>query len=68
LAVLTIYGVRMFFSVVKSTPRFVISMIFAVILILLAFALAAMSFLGVSLAFQGWAANPPTTIQVPVGR
>jgi len=57
---------RMFVTVVKMTPQIVGSLLFAVALSLLAFAVAAASFLGVTLALQGWAANPPTTIHAPV--
>ena len=57
---------RMLVTIVRMTPRIVGSLLFAVTLSLLAFAVAAMSFLGVTLALQGWAANPPTTIQAPV--
>ena len=57
---------RMLVTIVRMTPRIVGSLLFAVTLSLLAFAMAAMSFLGVTLALQGWAANPPTTIQAPV--
>jgi hypothetical protein len=56
----------MLVTIVRMTPRIVGSLLFAVTLSLLAFAVAAMSFLGVTLALQGWAANPPTTIQAPV--
>jgi len=56
----------MFVTVVKMTPRIVGSLLFAVTLSLLAFAVAAASFLGVTVALQGWAANPPTTIHAPV--
>jgi hypothetical protein len=56
----------MFVTVVKMTPQIVGSLLFAVALSLLAFAVAAASFLGVTLALQGWAANPPTTIHAPV--
>ena len=56
----------MLVTIVRMTPRIVGSLLFAVTLSLLAFAMAAMSFLGVTLALQGWAANPPTTIQAPV--
>jgi len=56
----------MFVNVVKMTPRIVGSLLFAVALFLLAFAVAAVSFLGVTLALQGWVANPPTTIHAPI--
>jgi hypothetical protein len=56
----------MLVTIVRMTPRIVGSLLFAVTLSLLAFAVAAMSFLGVTLALQGWAANPPTTIQAPI--
>jgi hypothetical protein len=68
LATPTFYGVAMFVHVVKMTPRFVMYLFFAVTLTLLAFAVAAVSFLGFTLAVQGWAANPPTTIHAPVQR
>ena len=57
---------RMFVTVVKMTPQIVGSLLFAVALSLLAFTVAAASFLGVTVALQGWAANPPTTIHAPV--
>jgi hypothetical protein len=63
---LRIYGVRMFVSVVKMTSRIVGSLLFAITLSLLAFAVAAVSMLGVTLALQGWVANPPTTIHAPL--
>jgi hypothetical protein len=65
LAILKTHGVPMFVKVVKMTPRIVMDMFFAVTLTLLAFAVAAMSFLGFTLAVQGWAANPPITIHAP---
>jgi hypothetical protein len=66
LAALTSYGVPMFVHVVKMAPRFVMYMFFAVTLTLLVFAVAAASFLGLTLAVQGWATGPPTTIHAPV--
>jgi|GEM_PF-1128627 len=63
---LKIYGVRMFVNVVKMTSRMVGSLLFAIALSLLAFAVAAVSMLGVTLALQGWVANPPTTIHAPL--
>ena len=66
LAPLTSYGVPMIVHVMKMAPRFVIYMFFAVTLTLLVFAVAAASFLGLTLAVQGWATSPPTTIQAPV--
>lgn len=66
LATLKSYGVPMFVNGVKMAPRIVMYMFFAVTLTLLAFAVAAVSFLGFTLAVQGWATNPPTTIQAPV--
>jgi hypothetical protein len=68
LAILTLYGVRMFVNAMKMAPRLVLTVIFAVIITLLVFAVAGASFLSVSLAVQGWAANPPTTIHAPVSR
>ena len=59
------YRVPMFVHVVKMAPRIVAYMFFAVTLTLLVFAVAAASFLGLSLAVQGWATNPPTTSQAP---
>ena len=56
----------MFVSVVKMTSRIAGSLLFAIALSLLAFAVAAVSMLGVTLALQGWVANPPTTIQAPL--
>jgi hypothetical protein len=63
---LAFYHVPMFVHVVKMTPRIVMYMFFAVTLTLLVFAVAAASFLGLTLAVQGWATSPPTTIQAPV--
>lgn len=68
LATPTIYGVPMFVNVVRMTPRFVLYLLFAVALSLLAFAVAAASFLGFTLALEGWATNPTTSIQSPVQR
>jgi hypothetical protein len=65
LATLKIYGVPMFVNAVKMVPRFIMSLFFAVALTLLVFAVAGVSFLGVTLAVQGWAASPPTTIHAP---
>jgi hypothetical protein len=65
LAILKTYGVPVFVNVVKMAPRIVMDMFFAVTLTLLAFAVAAMSFLGFTLAVQGWGANPPITIHAP---
>ena len=65
LAILKTHDVPMFVNVVKMAPRIVMDMFFAVTLTLLAFAVAAMSFLGFPLAVQGWAANPPITIHAP---
>jgi hypothetical protein len=58
----------MFVTVVKKVPRLVGSLLFAVILTLLAFGVAAASFLGVTLALQGWATHPLTTINAPAQR
>jgi hypothetical protein len=65
LATLRTYGVAMFIHVVKMTSRIVMYLFAAVTLTLLVFAVAGGSFLGLSLAVQGWAANPPTTIHTP---
>ena len=65
LAILKTHDVPMFVNVVKMAPRIVMDMFFAVTLTLLTFAVAAMSFLGFTLAVQGWAANPPITIHAP---
>ena len=67
-AKMTSYGVRMFFNAVKTAPRVVVYLLFAVVLTLLVFAVAAASFLGLSLAVAGWAASPPTTIHAPLQR
>lgn len=64
----TFYRVPMLVNAVKMTPRFVIYLIFAVALSLLAFAVAGASFLGLTLALQGWATTPSTTIQVPAAQ
>ncbi|MEP7193604.1 MAG: hypothetical protein ABI903_12150 [Actinomycetota bacterium] len=58
----------MFVNAVKRAPRFVMSVIATVVLALLVFAVAGASVLGVSLAVQGWAAHPPTTVHAPVQR
>jgi len=55
-------------NVVRKAPRFVLTLLFAVVLTLVAFALAALSFLGFTVVVQGWAANPPTTINAPSQR
>ena len=68
LATLKIYPVPMFVNAVKMVPRFIMSLFFAVALTLLVFAVAGVSFLGVTLAVQGWAASPPTTIHAPTAR
>jgi hypothetical protein len=68
LATLKIYPLPMFVNAVKMVPRFIMSLFFAVALTLLVFAVAGVSFLGVTLAVQGWAASPPTTIHVPTSR
>jgi hypothetical protein len=59
----------MFVKVIRYIPRFIASMLAAVVLTLLALGIAAASFLGVTLALQGWATHPPTTtINAPVQR
>jgi hypothetical protein len=58
----------MFVNAVKMAPRLVMTVFAIVVLTLLVFAVAGASILGVSLAVQGWAANPPTTINAPVHR
>ena len=68
LAILTLYLVRMFVNALKMSSRLVLTVIVTVILLLLVFAVAGASILGVSLAVEGWAATPPTTIQVPASR
>ena len=68
LTILTFYLVRMLVNALKTSSRLVLTVIFTVILTLLVFAVAGASILGVSLAVQGWAANPPTTIQAPAAR
>jgi len=68
LAILTLYLVRMFVNALKMSSRMVLTVIVTVFLLLLVFAVAGASILGVSLAVEGWAANPPTTIQVPASR
>ena len=62
---LAFYGVPMFVHGVKMAPRIVLHLCFAVTLALVVFAVVAASFLGLSLAVQGWATSPPTTIQAP---
>ena len=68
LTILTFYLVRMFVNALKMSSRLVITVVFAVVLTILVFAVAGASFLGVTLAVQGWAANPPTTINAPASR
>jgi hypothetical protein len=58
----------MFVKVVKYIARFFVSMVAAVVLTLLAFGLAGASFLGISMAVQGWATHPGTTVNAPVQR
>jgi hypothetical protein len=55
-----IYGVPMIVNAVKMAPRYVINIFFAVVLCLAVVMVAAASFLGLTLAVQGWAANPPS--------
>jgi hypothetical protein len=55
----------MFIDVVKMTSRIVMYLVAAVTLTLLVFAVAGGSFLGLTLAVQGWAANPPPTLHAP---
>jgi hypothetical protein len=59
------YILPMFVHVVKMTPRVVIYLFGAVTLTLVVFAVAAASFLGFTLAVQGWVTSPPTTTQAP---
>ena len=68
LTIRTFYLVRMIINALKMSSRLVLTVIVTVILLLLVFAVAGASILGVSLAVQGWAANPPTTIQAPASR
>ena len=69
LTILKNYGVPMIVNAVKRAPRFVINLSFAVALCLAVLLVAAASFMGLTLALQGWATNPsPTTIQAPAGR
>ena len=68
LAILTFYLVRMFVNALKMSSRMVLTVIVTVFLLLLVFAVAGASILGVSLAVQGWAANPSATIQAPAAR
>jgi uncharacterized membrane protein len=57
----------MIVNAVKMAPRFVLNLFFAVALCLAVVLVAAASFLGLTLALQGWATSPqPTTIQAPV--
>jgi hypothetical protein len=58
----------MIINALKMSSRLVLTVLFTVVLTLLVFAVAGASILGVSLAVQGWAANPPTTIQAPASR
>jgi hypothetical protein len=51
----------MIVNAVKMAPRYVISIFFAVVLCLAVLMVAAASFLGLTLAVQGWAANPPSS-------
>ena len=67
--ILRIYGVPMIVNAVKMAPRFVMNLVVAVVLCLAVVLVAAASFLGLTLALQGWAASPSsTTIQAPSGR
>ena len=68
LTILRIYGVRMIVNAVKLAPRFIWYLTCAVVLTLVLFAVAGVSFVGFTLAVQGWAANPPTTIHAPALR
>jgi hypothetical protein len=68
LTIPTFYLVRMFVNALKTSSRLVLTVISTVILTLLVFAVAGASILGVSLAVQGWAANPPTTVHTPASR
>ena len=63
-----IYRVGMSFNAVRTAPRVVLNLLFAVVLTLLVIGVTAASLLGLSLAVQGWAANPSTTIQAPLHR
>jgi len=59
----------MIVKAVKLAPRLVTSLFFAVTLWLAVLLVAAVSVLGLTLALQGWASNPPsTTIQGPAQR
>jgi hypothetical protein len=58
----------MIVNAVKMAPRLTWYLICAVALALLVFAVAGVSFVGFTLAVQGWAANPPTTIHAPASR
>jgi len=59
----------MIVNAVKMAPRFVVNLFFAVTLCLAVVLVAAASFLGLTLALQGWAASPSsTTIQGTAGR
>jgi hypothetical protein len=61
--------VPMIVKAVKMAPRFVMNLFFAVALCLAVVLVAAASFLGLSLALEGWATSPSsTTIQSPAGR
>ena len=51
----------MIVNAVKMAPRYVINIFFAVVLCLAVAMVAAVAFLGLTLAVQGWAANPPST-------
>jgi hypothetical protein len=51
-----------------ATPFLILYLVFAVALTLTAFAVAAASFLGFTLALQGWATTAPTTIHAPAQR
>jgi hypothetical protein len=56
----------MIVNAAKMAPRYVINIFFAVVLCLAVAMVAAASFLGLTLAVQGWAANPPSaTINAP---
>jgi hypothetical protein len=54
--------------VVKMAPRIVMNLVIAAALTLLVFAVAAASFLGLTLAVRGWATSPPTAVHAAVHR
>jgi hypothetical protein len=58
----------MLVNAVKMAPRFVVNLTFAVVLCLAVVLVAAVSVLGFTIALEGWATSPSTTIHAPAQR